>query len=237
MKATPARLHHGLVIASTAGLLAATPAFAEGPMATDDAGTLDQGGMKIEAVVSRDDKERGGELVLGYGLIENVEIGLSFSRATDRDPDPATKFRGTGFGIKWVPFQNDTGWSLGVSVGYGKTRVDDRENAERFTEKAYAFSGLATYRFANSQVLHMNLGSARVKAQGDSDSVGTWGIGYEFPLRENLKLTLETYGEEHAGPDKAIGLRYEIVDGLKVYGSAGRGNDRSFGNLGVAWEF
>lgn len=83
----------------------------------------------------------------------------------------------------------------------------------------------------------MNLGSTRTKAHGTSGSVGTWGIGYEFPLMENLQLTVEAFGEEHAGPDKAIGLRYEILDGLKLYGSVGRGNDRSFGNLGVAWEF
>ena len=54
---------------------------------------------------------------------------------------------------------------------------------------------------------------------------------------ENLKLTTEVFGEEHSRPDKAIGLRYEIVAGLKLYGSVGRGNDRSFGNIGVAWEF
>ncbi len=136
------------------------------------------------------------------------------------------------------PEQGDEGgWSLGLSFGYGKTRVDDRFNAEKFTEKEYALSGLATYRFASGQVLHMNLGSTRVKAQGESESLGTWGIGYEFPLLEKLQLTVEAFGTEHSRPDKAIGLRYEIVDGLKLYASVGRGNDRSFGNLGVAWEF
>lgn len=206
-------------------------------MATDDAGTLDVGGMKIEGLLGRDDKTRSAELGFGYGLIENVEIGLSFARETDRDPDPSTKLRGIGFGIKWIPIQNDTGWSLGASFGYGNTRVNERSTPDKFTEKAYSLSGLATYRFENSQVLHMNLGSARVKAQGSSDSVGTWGIGYEFPLLDNLQLTVETYGEEHTRPDKAVGLRYEVLDGLKLYGSVGRGNDRSFGNLGVAWEF
>lgn len=206
-------------------------------MATDDAGTLDVGGMKIEGILGRDDKTRSAELGFGYGLIENVEIGLSFARETDRDPDPSTKLRGTGFGIKWIPIQNDTGWSLGASFGYGNTRVNERSTPDKFTEKAYSLSGLATYRFESGQVLHMNLGSARVKAQGSSDSVGIWGIGYEFPLLDNLQLTVETYGEEHTRPDKAVGLRYEILDGLKLYGSVGRGNDRSFGNLGVAWEF
>lgn len=225
---------------AVATLLTSASAFAEGPMNTDDAGTLDVGGMKVEGVLSRDDHERGGEMVFGFGPIENVEVGIAASRATDSADDPSTKLRATGFSVKWVPIQNngdEGGWSLGMSFGYGHTRVNERSAPDKFTEKEYAFSGLATYRLENGQVLHMNLGSTRVKAQGDSDSVGTWGAGYEFPLMENLQLTVEAFGEEHAGPDKAIGLRYEVFEGFKVSAAAGRGNDRSFGNVGVAWEF
>lgn len=230
-----------IVLIMAAGL--AAPVLAEGPMATDDAGTLDVGGFKIEGVLGRDDKTRSAELGFGYGLIGNVEVGLSFAREADRDPSPSTKVRGTGIGIKWIPIQNDTGWSLGMSFGYGHARVNERSAADKFTEKEYAIAGLASYRLENGQVLHMNLGTAHVKVQadrntaGDSKTLGNWGIGYEFPLLEKLQLTVEAYGEEHSRPDKAIGLRYEILDGLKLYGSVGRGNDRSFGNLGVAWEF
>jgi hypothetical protein len=230
-------------LAAAVALLTAAPVFAEGPMNTDDAGTLGVGGMKVEAVLSRDDKARGAELGFGYGPVENVELGLSFARETDRADDPSTRLRGTGFGIKWVPIQNDTGWSLGVSFGYGHARVNERSAPDRFTEKEYSFAGLATYRLENGQVLHMNVGSTRVKVQADSDTpgesetLGNWSIGYEFPLMEKLQLTAEVFGEEHAGPDKAIGLRYEVAEGLKLYGSVGRGNDRGFGNLGIAWEF
>lgn len=218
-------------------LLTPAPSFAEGPMNTDDAGTLDRGGMKLEGVLSRDDKERGGELVFGFGPVENVEIGLSYAKATDRTDDPSTKLRGTGIGVKWVPIQNDTGLSLGMSLGYGSTRVDERATPDKYTEKEYAVSGLVTWRFDNGQVLHANAGATRVKAQGASDDIGTWSIGYEFPLIDNLKLTAEVFGEEHSRPDKAIGLRYEIIEGLKLYGAVGRGNDRNFGNIGIAWEF
>lgn len=219
------------------GLCLAMPAWAEGPMNTDDAGTLGLGGMKLEAVLSRDDRVRGAEMAIGYGPIENVEIVLAFARATDRTDDPSTKLRGTGIAIKWVPTQNETGWSLGASFGYGRTRVDERVTPDRFTEKEYAFSGLATYRLESGQVLHLNLGTTRTRSQGASDSVGTWSLGYEFPLLDNLQLTVETFGQERARPDQAIGLRYEIAEGLKAYGAVGHGNDRSFGNLGIAWEF
>jgi hypothetical protein len=226
-----------LIVLTTTGLFIAFPVLAEGPMATDDAGTLDEGGMKVEAVLSRDDKARGGELVFGFGPIETVEVGLAFARATDRTDDPSTQLRGTGIGIKWVPIQNDTGWSLGASFGYGRTRVDERSTPDKFTEKECSLTGLASYRFASSQVLHLNLGVVRIKAQGASDTVGTWGAGYEFPLAEQLQLTVEAFGEEHARPDKAIGLRYEVFEGFKISGAVGRGNDRSFGQVGLAWEF
>lgn len=128
---------HCTALAATLLLLALTPpvAMAEGPMATDDAGALDVGGMKIEGVLSRDDKTRSAELGFGYGLIENVEIGLSFARETDRDPNPSTKLRGSGFSIKWIPIQNDTGWSLGASFGYGNTRVNERSTPDKFTKR------------------------------------------------------------------------------------------------------
>jgi hypothetical protein len=228
-----------LALLALLGMCVATPALAEGPMATDDAGTLDRGGLKIEGVLGRDDKARAAELGFGYGVIENVELGLAFARETDRADDPSTKLRATGISIKWVPIQSDIGWSLGASFGYDRTRAHIRSatppDPEHETEKAYSVAGLATYRFVSGQVLHMNLGSGKVK--GVSESTGTWGIGYEFPLMESLQLTVEVYGEEHIRPEKSIGLRYEILEGLKVYGSAGRGNDRSFGQVGVAWEF
>jgi hypothetical protein len=206
-------------------------------MNTDDAGTLDKGGMKVEGVWSKDDQERGGELLFGFSPIDNLEMEVAVARATDSNPSPDTQYRGTGFGIKWVPYQNDTGWSVGARFDYSRTKVNDRETPDKFTVKEYALTGLASYRLENGQVLHMNLGAARTKEQGASDTIGTWSIGYEFPLLESLQLTVETYGEEHAGPDKAIGLRYEIFDGFKVSGAVGHGNDRSFGQVGVAWEF
>jgi len=45
------------------------------------------------------------------------------------------------------------------------------------------------------------------------------------------------YGEQRLRPDKAMGLRYEIAEGLKVSVAAGRGNGRTFGQVGMAWEF
>lgn len=226
-----------LSLLAALGACVATPVLAEPPMNVDDAGTLAKGGMKVEGAWSRDDRARGAELVFGFAPVENLEVGIAVARATDRADDTSTRLRGTGIGFKWVPVQNETGWSLGASFGYGRTRVDERVTPVKFTEKEYAFSGLATYRFASAQVIHLNLGAARVKAQGESETLGSWGAGFEQPLAENLKLTAEAFGTERARPDKAIGLRYEVFEGFKISGAVGRGNDRSFGQVGFSWEF
>ncbi|WP_284155472.1 hypothetical protein [Sulfuricystis multivorans] len=218
-------------------ILATAPAFAEPPMQVDDAGTLGAGGLKIEGALTRDHKTHGGELIFGFAPLENLEIGLALSHATDREPDPSTRLRGSGIGFKWVPIQNETGWSAGVKLDLSATRVDDRVNGERYTEKEYALAALATYRFDDGQAIHANLGSKQARAQGDRATVGTWGLGHEWPLAAKLKLTEEIFGEEHSRPDKALGLRYEVFEGFKLSGAIGHGNGRRFGQIGFAWEF
>ena len=103
--------------------------------------------------------------------------------------------------------------------------------------RSYSASALAPYRLTNGHSWHINLGAVRTRVQGNHDRLGTWGIGYEVSLLDRLQLTVETFGEKHSRPDKAIGLRYEIIDGFKVSGAVGRGNDRGFGQVGFAWEF
>lgn len=215
----------------------ASTARAEAPMNTDDAGTLDQGGMKVEGVWSKDDRTNGGELLFGFSPIATLELEVAASQAKDDSTSPAGRLRGTGFGAKWVPRQIETGWSLGGRFDFGHIRVHDRVADARWSERDYALTGLASWRRENGQVLHINLGVAQLEAQGTRDTVGTWSIGYEVPVADRLQLTVETFGEEHSRPDKAIGLRYEVRDGLKVSGAVGRGNDRDFGQVGVAWEF
>jgi hypothetical protein len=218
-------------------LLFSSPSIAEPPMNVDDAGTLDRGGMKVEGAWRKDDKTRGTEFVFGFSPLENLEVGIGVARDSDHANNPATRFNAVGVGFKWVPIQSDTGWSFGATLDFGRTRVTDYVTPDRFTEQETAINGLATWRTEPGNTVHLNLGAKRVKAQGQSDTLGTWGAGYEHPLIENLKLTAEIFGEEHSRPDKAVGLRYEIVEGLKVSGAVGRGNGRSFGQVGFAWEF
>lgn len=218
------------------GLACASAAQAEAPMHTDDAGTLEPGTFKVESVLRRDHKVRGAELILGAGALPGLELEVALSRDKDRQTRPATALQGQGLGVKWVPIQEDTGWSLGSRLDLGHTRVRDDATPQRFTEREIAVTALASYRWGE-QALHLNAGHRTTKAQGVRNHAATWAAGYEMPLAPQLQLTTEIHGEQHTRPDKAVGLRYTIADGLKVSAAVGRGNGRTFAQTGVAWEF
>ena len=205
------------------------PVLAERPMAVDDAGTLERGGAKVEFGWSRDDSLKGFEGAVGYGPIDNVEVELSFGRAKDRDESPDVTVRGVGAAVKWVPLQQEAGLSAGLKYEYGRERVTGEGTA-----RANALAGLATWAFEAGPRVHLNLGREWVRGDGHTDF---WGVGADFPLTGQLQFTIETFGQEHAGPDRQVGLRYEIFEGFKVSGAVGRGNDRNIANVGVAWEF
>ena len=76
-----------------AGLKCAVPAAAESPMHTDDAGTLAQGTMKLEAVAFRDDKTGGVDVVVGAGVLPGLEMEAVLGRAKGQgstSPPPPT---------------------------------------------------------------------------------------------------------------------------------------------------
>lgn len=220
----------GVAIASGA------PAHAERPMVVDDAGTLDKGGAKVEFGWARDDETRGMDGAVGYGPVENVEVELGFAQARDREPDPSVRLRGVGAAVKWVPLQADTGLSAGLKLEHARERSmipaapDERARVS-------AVTGLATWGFASGQRLHVNLGREWVRSDDETDVANTWGVGVEHPLNAVVTVAVEVFGVEDGAPDRQIGLRYEIVEGIKISAAIGRGNDRGFGNVGLAWEF
>lgn len=212
------------------------PAHAERPMTVDDAGTMEHGGAKVEFGWSKDDQARGWDALAGYSPIENLEVEVGIDRLRDHAPDPTQTLRGRSFGLKWVPLQSEVGLSAGLKIDIGRTRISDRLSPTE-TEHARSLNGLLTWRTEAAQKLHLNLGREWLHIAGPNETNNTWGVGFEQPLHENVQLTLETYGAERMRPDKQVGLRWEVADGLKLSIAAGRGNSRSFGNAGLAWEF
>lgn len=130
-----------------------------------------------------------------------------------------------------MPLQSEVGLSAGLKYEYGN------EDVEGAKGHAQALIGLMTWAFQGGQLVHLNIGREFARAERDTEAENTWGVGLDWPLTDAFHATVESFGTQHGAPDRAVGLRYEIVEGLKVSGAVGRGNDRSFANLGVAWEF
>lgn len=207
------------------------PVMAERPMNVDDASTLPLHGAKLEFGWSKDDKARGIEAAAGYSPIENVELEISGGRARDTDPSPSETIRGIGGAIKWVPLQADVGLSAGLKYEYGNEKVEGQAS------HAQALLGLMSWNFEDGSKIHLNLGREFAREAGDTEAENTWGVGLDYAITESVHATVETFGSQHSAPDRALGLRYEIMPGLKVSGAVGRGNDRSIANAGIAWEF
>ena len=205
---------------------------AERPMSVDDAGTLDQGGAKVEFGLSKDDRMNGFDGAVGYGPIRTLEVEFNFAALRDGRVSPRDTIQGYGAAIKWVPLVAETGLSAGLKYEYGHEHVDGG-----YSTNTQALLGLASWTFEAGPVVHLNLGWEWSRAGDEREHAGIWGIGLDCPLTEAFHVTVETFGTQHAKPDKALGLRYEIVEGLKISAAYGYGNDRDFGNLGVAWEF
>lgn len=227
------------IVLSTLLTCSAGAVQAERPMVVDDASTMGRGGAKVEFGWSRDDRARGWDAAAGFSPIGNLELEINLERLRDRATDPATHLNGTGFALKWVPLQvaeHEAGLSAGLKLESGRTRIDDRI-APADTERAQGFKGLFTWHTTAGQKAHLNLGREWTKLAGAREGANTWGVGFEQPLYEAVQLTLETYGAQRTRPDKQVGLRWEVTDGLKLSIAAGHGNSRSFGSAGIAWEF
>ncbi len=228
--------HVRLVLGGLALLAACGSAIAERPMNVDDAGTLDHGGAKVEFGWSKDDQTKGFEAAVGYGPIENVEVELAGGWAKDDDASPEQTFKGLGFAIKWVPLQQEIGLSAGLKFEYGREKATDDAGLDE-TATGKAIIALVQWGLPSGQLLHLNLSREWVEIDDDTDADNGWGLGTAYPLTDRVFLVAEAFGSQHGAPDKAIGVRYEIQDGLKLSGEIGRGDDRSFANLGLAWEF
>lgn len=200
-------------------------------MNVDDASTLDKGGAKLEFGWSRDDRAKGLDGAAGFSPLENLEVEIGLARARDAAASPDETTHTYGLALKWVPWQHDTGWSAGLKYEYGRDRL------EGVSTRTHALTGLLTWAFEGGAKLHINLGREFVRERGHSDHANTWGVGVDMPLTPRLDLIVESFGASHSGPERAVGVRYRIADGLKVSAAVGRGNERSFANAGIAWEF
>lgn len=213
--------------------LAPALALAEAPMVTDDAGTLERGGAKLELEWAKDGAVRGWGVAAGFAPIEHLELELSFGRARDTSTSPSTTLRGTGFAAKWVPLEMGA-TTAGLKLEYEHERADGGGRA-----RGTQLLGLLSHRFEPGHALHANLGRAWVRDNaGTRESVTVWSLGGELALSERVALTGDVYGESGGGSTgRQLGLRVKVAEGVKLSVAAGRQGGESSGRVVAAWEF
>lgn len=228
----PVSLRRTLAITATGLLLCSPTAQAGRPMTTDDADTLGQGGVELQAGWQRDDGNVAMGAAVGYGLIDTLDIELEFERGDD---DASGSVRALALALKWVPIRSNAGSAVGLGMAYGHARIDASDGKTH--ENSGALTALFSHPIAEEALLHVNLGREWSDDDEGTTAGNLWGVGIELPLVGPLTLTVETFGVSEARPDRAAGIRFELADGVELSAAVGRGNDRSFASAGIVYEF
>jgi hypothetical protein len=200
--------------------------YAEAPMVTDDAGTLDVGGKKIEGGFSKSGSTRAYGLSGGFAPIENVEIGAGLQHV--RDSSVPASGNATALSAKWIPIKSGI-FSAGVKLEYVRLKSGGSSG------NATTFTALGSARFESGYVLHANIG--RTNNSGGGGHSNNWAIGGEAPVADKVQLTADIYSSTGSDTGKQIGVRWEIQKGLKLSAALGRYNSANTAFAGFSWEF
>jgi hypothetical protein len=222
--------HARVVVLFLTAVIIGSSARAERPMIVDDASTLEYRSAKIELGWARESTLSTFTGGFGYGFLDSVEADISFGRSRNGGIEPHESASLAGAEIKWIPLVGEGGLSTGLKYVYG--RVDRTSGLD-----THGMLALASWTFEAGPVASVNLGRSWSHVDADYRGSNFWGIGLDWPLADALHVTAEVFGTQHFGPDKALGIRFEIVEGLKLSGAIGMGNDRNFANAGLCWEF
>ncbi len=213
-------------IACCAVALLCGVAFAEAPMVTDDAGTLDKGGKKIEGGFTKSGSQRTYGLSGGFAPIDNVELGLGLQHT--RDGSIPASGNAAAFSAKWIPLKSGI-FSAGVKLDYVHAKSGGA------SANATTLTAIGSARLDSGYALHANLG--RTNTSGGGGHANNWALGGEAPVAEKVQLTFDLYSSTGSDTGKQIGARWEMQKGLKLSAAFGRYNKDNTANAGFSWEF
>jgi hypothetical protein len=212
-------VHHGLWACSLA-LLAASPAHAGRPMATEDAEVIDDGDCELESFGGRfgargEPASRIGSAQVGCGIGGGSQVALAVARSGPK----GAPIRALALGGKtrlWHSQVSQTSWAL----AWGLTA--ERGDGHGLRQESSYLTAVVTRPLNDELNLHANLGWSHARSSRQS-TLG-WSIGLEQAVSDRLDLTLESFGSdrEHA-PWLQTGLRWAVApDKFYVDTSLGR---------------
>ncbi|HLX22160.1 MAG TPA: hypothetical protein VKR38_02345 [Usitatibacter sp.] len=187
-------------------LATALPARAARPMYTDDARIVDPKSCQVESWI-RDNRDSTEYWALPacnpFGWFE-----LTYGGAGTRFSGESMEFTDNILQAKvlFKPLEPN-GWGWGVAAG--TDRHLHRDSANGWPGDAYAYIPLSVSFNDDAQVVHFNAGF--INRRDLDKTVGTWGIGSEVRLRDELFFIPEVYANDRGRPFVQLGMRYWIV--------------------------
>lgn len=205
------------------------PALAERPMIVDDASTLSLGASKVEFGWGREPGARRWEASVGTALTDTVEVAVGAMRHRASADGSAVSWYATGLGLKWVPMRFGD-----VSFGARLDATQDHHIAGVEEARTVSASLLASWWVREGLAAHANVGRNRTMGGDETQWATAWALGGDAALGAGWTVTLEQFGASQSKPGQQLGLRYEVMPGLKLSTAWGRQGGATIGNAGIA---
>jgi len=194
------------VLAGILLALAASPASAGRPFATEDAGVLAAGECELETYLLRQTsgdapKQAGGWVQPGCGVGFRTQLAAGGGRTkVESDRFTAAALSGK----TWLRALGDdrTGVALAYAVG------GERAPGGGFKRESTALAAVASSPVAKDLLLHANVGWSRSQAQRLNST--TWALALERTGDNGLDVGAEIYGDDRAAAWLGVGARYAL---------------------------
>ncbi|MFN0182512.1 MAG: hypothetical protein ACKVQR_01720 [Aquabacterium sp.] len=186
----------------------AATAWADRPLATNNADVHAPGGCVVEVGVERLTESgapsatgQGAAFACGVGLM--TEVGLGYARA--RSSGVTAKSWGVSGKTSLIDRKDNL---PGYSLGWG---VDWLSAPGAGTQREGSFlNGIVSAQVAEGLILHANLGWSHSRSARQSST--TWGLAAEKSIGAGLELLGEAFGSDRdTSPWVNIGLRWAVV--------------------------
>jgi hypothetical protein len=193
-------------IAFPLALLACGEGEAARPMITDDARVVDPKSCQVESWIrwNRGSTEYWALPACNpFGLFE-----LTYGGARTAPKGESSAFTDNILQVKTIfkPLEPN-GWGWGLAVG--TDRHLHRESANGWPGDSYFYVPLSISTRDDEIVVHVNGGMVHRRDLGKN--LGTWGLGSEVRLRDDLYFIPEIFRNDVGRPFYQLGLRHWIV--------------------------
>jgi cobalt/nickel transport protein len=199
------------------------------PLTTDDAWTVEKGKFQLEfgfdgARQDNHDWEFGPSLMLSYGLLERMDIGLGsgYLFLDPREGDKENGFADTELKAKYRLFDENK-WIPAFAIsGILKIPTASESKGLGSGKTDFGMNAIATKKVGERWVVHLNLGYAFIGG-GDAANEMNYSLAGQFILTEKWALVGEVVGINNFngrhGDDplsSLIGTYYSILENLII---------------------